>query len=314
MLTDKKLKEILTNWTLKDPIEIKHFNYQAIDKKPENTWIVNDSFIIKFTTNLSQLKQHIALAKALAKEGLQTTSPISTKDKSDYFIDGDQYFSLTNYVKGECLKTSDMYEDDYESKAKYLGAIIGKLHLVLKKYDLEVDCNESNIFQDVRNWAIPEVKKHINLPNSFYEDYLENFKNLYKYLPKHIIHRDPNPSNIIINNGKLKGFIDFDLSERNIRIFDPCYAATAILSQNFTEADCDKLKKWIDILKNIIIGYDEICNLTKEEKQAIPYTIYSIQLICVAYFCSTDGFPNFKKINKKMLLWLIENKDMLAVI
>lgn len=314
MITDKKLKEILTNWDLKEPIDIKHFNYESMDNKAENTWIVNDNFIIKVTKNLLQLKQHIALSKALAKGGLQTTTPITTKDKNDFIIYGDQYFSLTNFVNGECLKTKEMYEGDYESKARYLGEIIGKLHLVLEKYDLEVDCTESNIFENTKNWPIPEVKKHMNLPNSFYDDYLENFEHLYKSLPKHVIHRDPHPGNIIMKDGKLEGFIDFDLSERNVRIFDPCYAATAILSQSFAEDDSEKLKKWVAIFKNIIIGYDEVCNLSKEERLAIPYVIYSIQLICVEYFCSNDEFPNFAKINKEMLSWLVENKDRIIII
>ena len=206
-----------------------------------------------------------------------------------------------------------MYEGDFQSKARYLGEIIGQLHLILQKQDKEVICNEPNLYESIRDWAIPETKKYMTIPNSFYDDYLENFEKLYVCLPKHIIHRDPNPSNIIMKDGRLAGFIDFELSERNVRIFDPCYAATAILSESFAENDCDKLQKWLAIFKNIITGYDSVCKLSDEEKQAIPYVIYSIQMICIAYFSSMDKYVDLSIVNQKMLMWFLDNKDILMI-
>ena len=105
-----------------------------------------------------------------------------------------------------------------------------------------------------------------------------------------------------MKNGKLAGFIDFELSERNIRIFDPCYVATAILSESFAENDNHKLQKWLAIFRNIIAGYDSVCNLSDEERQAIPYVIYSIQMIFVAYCSSIDKLVDLSIVNQKMLM------------
>ena len=44
---------------------------------------------------------------------------------------------------------------------------------------------------------------------------------------------------------------DYELAERNIRIYDPCYAATAILSESFEASNDQKLQKWCKIYKNI---------------------------------------------------------------
>lgn len=313
MITDKKLQEILAHWDLKEPINIENFYCQPNGNKSENTWIINDDFVIKVGTNISGLKQHIKLSKSLLDSGFEAAVPIPTTDNDDYFIDNQLYFYLTNRVKGKCMKSNEIYQGNYESNGRYLGEIIGQLHLILEKQDRELICNEPNIYETLKNWAIPEVKKHIRIEENFYNDFQKEFKTLYEYLPKHIIHRDPNPSNIIIRDEKLAGFIDFELSERNIRIFDPCYAATSILSESFSESTTDRLEKWIVIFKNIITGYDNVCNLTEEEKKAIPYVIYSIQMICVAYFSSTDKYKNLAKINQKMLIWLIDNRDMLKI-
>lgn len=313
MITDKKLKSILANWELEEPVEIKDFYYESTGNKSENKWIVNDNFIIKVGTNVLGLKQHIAVSKSIAEAGMGVSIPVLTKDKNDYYIDGELYFYLTNRIQGQCMKSSESYVGYYESNSRYLGEIIGQLHLILQKHDKELICNEPNIYEDIKGWAIPKVKKYMNLPSSFYADYLEKFEKLYVCLPKHIIHRDPNPSNIIMKDGRLAGFIDFEFAERNVRIFDICYAATSILSESFAENDCNKLEKWFVILKNIISGYDSICKLSIEEKQAIPYVIYSIQMIFIAYFSDKDKYIELVDVNKKMLNWLYENREALII-
>ena len=50
----------------------------------------------------------------------------------------------------------------------------------------------------VRDWALPKAKVALNLSDSFCKDYLDTFCKLYSNLPRQIIHRDPNPGNIII--------------------------------------------------------------------------------------------------------------------
>lgn len=67
------------------------------------------------------------------------------------------------------------------------------------------------------------------------------------------------------------------------RIFDPCYAATAILSATYEDSVLDR-DKWPEILRNIIAGYDAVVRLTEAERAAIPYMIYSIQMTCIAFF------------------------------
>lgn len=65
-------------------------------------------------------------------------------------------------------------------------------------------------------------------------------------MPHNIIHRDANPSNILFSNGEVSGFIDFEISEKNIRLFDPCYCATGILSE--AEGVEGNFEKWPELL------------------------------------------------------------------
>ena len=118
--------------------------------------------------------------------------------------------------------------------------------------------------------------------------------------------RDPNPGNIICNADQW-GFIDFELSERNARIYDPCYAATAVLSETFGEDN----GQWLEIYRDIICGYDSVTHLTEDERNAIPYIILANQFVCVAWFAEQDKYAEILEINSQMTCWLIRNFDAL---
>lgn len=109
------------------------------------------------------------------------------------------------------------------------------------------------------------------------------------------------------------GFIDFELSERNVRIFDPCYAATAILSKSFADSYKDELSKWLGIYHNIMAGYDDVVTLSEAEKLAIPYVILSNQFIAVAWFSEQEKYQDLFEVNKKMTEWLMEHFEELNV-
>lgn len=192
------------------------------------------------------------------------------------------------------------------------GKAIAELHQVLEAEVDNIEVNDNNVYNTVMNWALPETKRimkqwGVPLPNEFFEDYALVFKEPYLKLPRHIIHRDANPSNIIFNNGEVSGFVDFEISEKNIRIFDPCYCATGILSE--AELVDGRFEKWAELLAGIIQGYDSICSLTKEEKKAIPYVIYSIQMIFIAWLGDNEQYKNLAMNNRNILLWIWENKD-----
>lgn len=121
-----------------------------------------------------------------------------------------------------------------------------------------------------------------------------------------MIHRDPNPGNIICA-GDTWGFIDFELAERNARIYDPCYAATAVLSETFGQNN----DRWLEVYRDILCGYDSVAHLTEEERKAIPYLIFANQFVCVAWFSEQDKYAEIFRVNKNMTHWLIEKIEEL---
>lgn len=103
------------------------------------------------------------------------------------------------------------------------------------------------------------------------------------------------------------------MSERNVRIYDPCYVATAILSESFSENNVNKLERWKEIYKDIIYGYDSVVKLSEEEYEAIPYVLLANQFVCVAWFSEQEKYRDIFETNKKMTKWLIENLEELKI-
>ena len=301
MVSHKKVTTILKAWGLEKET-ISDIYYEGTGNKNESAVYVGSDYVLKYAANLGKLKSHIAISKALENVGLYAATPVETLMGEEYIADGELYFCLTKRLEGQQLKLGVMYEEGFGEKARFIGEVIGQLSKALANVEALVE--EADIYGSVVNWAIPQLAGKLDVPEQAFRDYEKTFGALYEKLPKQVIHRDPNPGNIILSEDKW-GFIDFELSEKNVRIFDPCYAATAILSESFEPGNEAKLAKWLQIYKNIITGYDDVAKLTKEEKQAIPYVVLSNQLQALAWFAGQEKFQELYETNKKMTEWMI---------
>ena len=298
-ITHKKAAQILQSWNLSDTT-ITGIYYDGTGNKNESACYVAEEFVLKYTTSLGKLKKHIEVSKALHSIGMLSAVPVLTTDGAEYIQDGEMYFYLTRRLPGTQMASHKFADGD----GRFAGEIIGQLHLALSKID---DCvSEADLLATVKTWALPKAKATLNLSDAFCKEYLETFADLYPGLPRQIIHRDPNPGNIICA-GDTWGFIDFELAERNARIYDPCYAATAVLSEIFGQ-DNDG---WLDIYRDIICGYDSVAKLTDTERKAIPYIILANQFVCVAWFAEQDKYAEIFDVNKKMTMWLIDKFEEL---
>lgn len=296
MISKNKIQNLLSHWNLQDESVANIYN-ENTGRQSENAYYIGNDYVIKFSANFGSIKNNICISNSLAESGLPVTEIIKTSYGADYLQNGELYFIITKRINGNQLKCEDVFNNT--DIAYQIGENIARLHNALKTFD-ESNYKKANILNDVKS-NFPKVKELIDI-----DDFIDNFADIYNKLPKQLIHRDINPSNMLFDKGKFKGFIDFDLTEVNIRIFDICYCATAILSECFSNQEINK-NIWFEILDKLVSGYEKITQFTNEEKQAIPYVIYSIQIICIAYFNKFDKYKNLTKINLDIIKWIIQN-------
>lgn len=310
MFTEKELQEILTNWNIPQNLTINDVKIVDGTKTADNVWQVGKDYLLK-TGDRAALQRNIRVAKALAEQGFAATVPVLTV-KGDYFTEDKNNFVLIRKANGSPLPKSDRFGDKCGDYGFKYGQSIARMHNALSEIEKDIQPYEQNLFYHVTEWALPEVQKkniqwNMGIPDSYFEDYIKNFGRLFEKLPKQLVHRDPNPCNILFEGEEVSGFTDFELSERNVRLWDPCYCATGILSEQRDVKNA--YDKFPEILDAVLHGYDSVNPLTAEEKQAVYYVICSIQMICVACFESTNEYKDLAKINREMLLYIIEQKN-----
>lgn len=308
MIAHNRISQVLKNWNV-DGNTVENIVYQDSGEINPNVFLVDGRYILKLFGVPGTANCNAQILEALHRAGISDGAPVKTLDGNQVATDGELYYVLTNRIAGEAVSAEAVFSDETGETAQYLGAVIGLLHQVLREND-HIVCNERNIYEEVCSCWLEPAAKAMELPRQFLDDYRETFGKLHGSLPVQIIHRDPNPSNIIMREGKCAGFVDFDLSQRSIRLFDPCYAATALLVEAFSRDPEGMLPKWKDVFRGIILGYDSVAHLTEAEKSALPYVVFSIQLICVGFFSTQEKYRELTKTNAAMLRWLMEHRDI----
>ncbi len=304
LITHEKIKSVLEQWNLSGET-VSDFYDANSGQRIDNTWCVGERYIMQVGTNITGLRNHIAVSEKLKAQGFAAALPVKTVSGEDFLTEGELYYFVSVRVSGSTLNDRALFGENGRELAYKLGQAIGKLDHALAEFDFI--CNEPNLLEQMKNRWIPKLRESGCFTEALYRDYHAHMEQLYPQLPRQLIHRDPNPSNIISEHGEITGFLDFELTERNVRIFDPCYAATAILSATYENSTLDR-DKWPEILRNIIAGYDAVVRLTEAERAAIPYVIYSIQMTCIAFFSEFERYRALADTNTQMLKWLIQEE------
>lgn len=310
MISKKIMTKLLAHWGMEE-CPVNSVCYEGSNQVSENEFYVGEEYALKVSGLPGGLKRHMEIAEALDKAGLQASLPVATEDGEFLVQEADVYAVLCRRVQGAKMSGTEMFAACDVAAAHRFGTLIGRLHLALQQLDAGL-CQENRLYDTVQDWALPAVQKKINLPQELVAEYKSQFGTVYEKLPKQVIHRNMNLSYVYLNGEEMVGVTDFELSEYCIRLFDVCYAATGILSENFSE-ETDAIQKWLPLYQSMIQGYDEAVKLTEEEKKALPYVVFSIQLICVAYFADKEQFAELAKVNEKMLQGLMECREKLVL-
>lgn len=271
---NSKIQQIINAWDI-DETEVKQIN--------DSVWQVGESAVLKIYKDVNMLQRNIKILTILENMEIPVGSIILTKNGKSFTKDEEFYYILTKKLVGNTI--TDIYKN--KEIASEMGTVLAKLHKAFKECEEQGEFWDSSLLNEVKGWIrdifAKNNWKYIS-ENKFYET-VEILENLYDKLPVQLIHRDVHLGNFLFDEGKFSGYIDFDLSQRNIRIFDLCYFMLGLLSQ---EELLDTGDQWFDVLRHFFEGYEQECKLQIEEKQVVPYVMESIELLFAAWFMEQD--------------------------
>lgn len=253
-------------------------NRQLLQIYP-SAWEVNHSYVIKVYDNKNALERNIKIMTILLECNIPVAEIVPTKTGEKYAECNDVFFLLSKKLQG-----SNISNIKDKTMAWKMGCAIAQLHRAFLKCEKEIEFWDNSLLEEMKGWI------RNNLENDGWriigeEEYSKTVRvleNVYDCLPKQLIHRDVHFGNFLFFEGSLSGYIDFDLSQRNIRIFDICYFLTGLLAEE-TDAVITE-NEWTLNVKSVIEGYESIMPLSEKEKDAIPCVMECIEILFIAYY------------------------------
>ena len=272
------IKQILPLWG----IEIKQLSQMY-----PSTWQINDSYVIKIYRDKNQLERNIKILTILSECTIPVAKIVLTAAEEKYAKCQNAYFFLSKKIQGNNI--SDKKD---ETMAWKMGYAIARLHMAFLKCEKEIEFWDNSLLKEMKGWireTLTESDWQI-IDRTEYSETVERLENVYDFLPKQLIHRDVHFGNFLFQEGDFSGYIDFDLSQKNIRIFDICYFLAGLLAEE-TETPLTK-SEWIQIAKSAIAGYESIAKLSEKEIDAIPLVMECIKILFVAYFIGKEDIKH----------------------
>lgn len=282
------LTQILSNWGM-ERCDVKQIY--------NTTWQIGARYVMKEYRNFKMLERNLKILQILEKMNIPVAKIVPTKTKELYAVNEGKYYFLSEKLQGSNIVR---IENDVEI-AMMMGKIIADLHMAFKQCENMDSFWDNSLLEEMNGWVKSNLEKEDwkYIPREEYEKVVSKLAVVYDKLPVQLIHRDVHFGNFLFEEGKFSGYIDFDLSQRNIRIFDICYFLLGLLSEE-VKLEITR-EQWFIIVKNVFAGYESKVELTADEKYAIPYVMECIELLFVSYFesindvhCAEDAYKIFE--------------------
>ena len=272
-----------------------------VEQKYPTVWEINHQYMLKEYETPKSLGRNIQSLTALSECGAPVAGIIKTLNGENHTETDGKYWLMTAKLPGS--RRTDIREPGTAYK---MGETIARLHVFFRECEQKITFWDNSLLDEMEGWIKQALQENAWEPVSE-QEYLSvtaQLRSVYDSLPKQLIHRDVHFGNFLFLDGEFSGYIDFDLSQRNIRIFDLGYFLAGLL----TRESGAKLEEdeWLRIVCDVISGYESVSKLKREEKAALVPVMESIEILFAAYFirtedriCAEDAADIFHKIRDR---------------
>lgn len=271
----ESLDEILTSWNIK---------IKEIIPKTPFVWEINAQYILKKFNNIEIIDKNIKIIQSLKLSGIPVATIINTHNNESYLKHNKNQYLLTEKLPGDTIQRINEKQIGF-----IMGKAIGQLHLAFRVFDNILTFRENSLLTEIDGWVKNNFKKsNWKLINEIeFINFVDRLRIIYNELPRQLIHRDVHFGNFLFLNGEFTGYIDFDLSQKNIRIFDLCYFLAGLLTDKNIKSF--SIEEWILFIKYTVNGYETQIKLNESEKFAFSMVMEGIELLCASYFIGINN-------------------------
>jgi len=289
------MKEILKEWNLEHPpVQIYH-----------SAWSINDKYVLKEYNDQNTLKRNLEMLKILNKTGIPVPEIVPLPGGEEYFVQNGKMYMLTTKLKGKNIVNVKHCNETWFFN---FGTILARLHIAFRECEKTISYWNNSLLEEMNGWVSRNLKQFrpVYLDQNEAKKAVSELSQVYHELPKQLIHRDVHLGNFLFDNQNFSGYIDFDLSQSNIRIFDVCYFLLGILLEEDNKRV--EAKRWYIIVRQVMEGYHSLMSLSHIEKKSIACVMKNIELLFTAYFLGI-GDEKLAKDSADLFLFVCENEE-----
>ena len=289
----ERIAKIIKNWNIEVCEAVQIY---------DTAWQIGDRYILKTYDDVNLLERNIKILSILGDMNIPIGRLIFTKENTAFARDDQYYYILSNKLNGSHIVSLQQIPDI----GTEMGRIIAKLHMAFKECENWEKFWNNSLLAEMQGWIRNTFCENDwrYIEEEKFEETVEQLALLYDNLPAQLIHRDVHFGNFLFDEGNFSGYIDFDLSQRNIRIFDLCYFVLGLLSEE-EEIDITN-EEWFKIVKDVFDGYNQKIPLVADELKAIPYVMKSIELLFAAWFL---GQNDMKRVEDAIKIFGFVDKN-----
>lgn len=268
---NNQIPQLLTNWNISG----------EISQIYSTAWDISNQYVLKIYEDLGLLKRNITMLHALHDSGIPVARIIPLYDGRDYLEYHESYCILMDKLPGKNLVNISQKPAELSYQ---MGTVLGRLHLGFQRCEGRITFWNNSLLDELNGWIQESflINGWNYISKEDFDDTVHTLSQVYDELPKQLIHRDVHFGNFLFDQGTFSGYIDFDLSQRNIRIFDIAYFLLGLLADK--EYNKVSEQNWLIIVHETIRGYEEYISLKDCEKNAFVVVMKCIELLFVAYF------------------------------
>ena len=286
-------ENILSRYGINEPLSITQIYRSA--------WKIGDDYILKHNETQGEFDKSIWLSRFLLSEGIPVIEYIDTVEGEPYVYAENKYWCLMKRIKGIVF---DPFIGNPKHNGIQLGRAVAGLHRAMKNIEDKVNVRDVDFHDEFVSWILPEIEKGgISFRDGVLASLHSFLERDYPSLPRQLIHRDMHTSNLLYDNGVFS-YLDFDLCQRNVRLFDLVYLGCSQLVENYK--DESRLTVWREIFSGIIQGYTGASPLSEEEIKAIPALFLFDEVLFTAFYLKY-GDPETAKSCVEMTNWMVDN-------
>lgn len=273
----------------------------AVIQRYPAVWEIDGQYMLKSYENEDSIKRNAQMLTVLYGHGAPVAQVVPSLNEDTYVKADEKYWLMTTKLTGSHI--TDIRQAGMGYK---MGQTIARLHVIFQKCEDEMDFENNSLLDEMNGWINENLTAHdwTLINEQEFLTAVERLANVYRQLPKQLIHRDVHFGNFLFSHGEFSGYIDFDLSQKNIRVFDLAYFLAGLLTnENGSKLGEDE---WLEIIRNVISGYESMLKLQRNEKDILVYVMECIELLFVAYFisignvaCAEDAVEIFHYMQKK---------------